>query len=187
MDFKQLDALFSSFSRGCNDEIYSEFIKVTFELVDKLILIFRKYDAVLRKTRDELAIAVGNSNAKEIVAEFMAVMDPLKELVLQQDASVIPKIQELRPFTSMDLEKDFAQLSPRTQQALWGYLGKLIVLGAKCRQAEQVTAPLQDPKYRERLLKTTMECEREFSQNGHDVSSMEDILKMARQINERMK
>jgi hypothetical protein len=186
MDFKSLDALFSSFSRGCNDEIYSEFIKVTFDFIDSLILIFRKYDAQLRDARNDLAKAVGNNNAKEVVHAFMEVMDPVKELVLTKDIKMLPVFKKIPAFEKIDIEADFKLLRPNTQNAIWNFLGKLIVLGNKAKKAEQVTAPLQDAQFREKLLRTTMQCEQEFTANGNEISSMDDIRKMAEQINQRM-
>lgn len=187
MDMKQLDALFSSLTRGCNDEIYSEFIRVMFEFVDKLILVFRKYDAQLRQARNTIGAAVGNANAREVVESFMVVAAPVKHLVAEQNPDALVILAELPAFQGMDIQSDYNKLTPRTQQALWSYLGKLIVLGDRCQRLATVAGPLQDPQFREKLLRTTMECEKEFADDGKEVSSMEDIMKLARTVNERMK
>lgn len=186
MDMKQLDSLFSSFSRGCNDEVYANFVKVLFELIDRLILIFRKYDTPLRKARNDLALAVGNGNSKEVVGVVMGVLDPLKELVLERNPLAISKLNGLHFLKDLDLASDWPQLSERTQTVFFQYLGKLITLGCKCHEAEKVLAPLQNDEFRQKLMKATIECEAEFSSGGREVSSMDDIMAIADKINKRI-
>ena len=186
VDMKQLDAMFSSFTRGCNDELYNNFIKVLFEFVDRLIMIFRKYDSLLRSTRDKIALAVGHGSSKEVVHAFMDVADPLKGDILKHDIGALKALGDVELFKGINIAGDWAQISERTQNAIWGYLGKLIVLGAKCLQAEKLLSPLSDDSFRQKLLQTTMECNAEFSKDGKEISSMEDIMAIASKINEKI-
>lgn len=187
MDMKQLDALFSSFTRGCNDEIYNDFTKLLFEFLDALIAVFRKHDSLLRKARDNLAVAVGNCNTKEVVHAFMDVAFDLKVDILNKNIECLKRINEIDLFKDIDIQADFESLSPKTQEAIWKYLGKLVCVGKRALDSEKMFEPLQSSDFRRKILETTIECEKEYAKEGKEITSIQDVMAIAAKINERMK
>ena len=183
----KLDALFSSFTRGCNDEIYNEFTKLMFEFVDVLLAVFRKHDTLLRSARNNLAVAVGNCNTKEIVHGFMDVAQDMKIDILQRNIPGLERIRDVPFFKDIDICSDFAQLSAKTQNAIWNYLGKLIVVGNRAIAQEKMFEPLQSQDFRRKILETTIECEKEYASEGKEISSFQDIMAIAAKINEKIK
>lgn len=182
----QLDALFSSFTDSCNDQLYEEFIKCAIEFIDRLLLVFRKHDSVLRSTRDKIALAVGNGQSKAVVHAFMDVMAPLKEAILKRDPIVIRRLNEIDMFQGVDLASDWSKLSERTQTAFWQYLGKLVVCGNKCTNAELVVGSLSNTDTRRKLLDATLACTNEVLGNGGEVKSLSDAFAVAKQVAARL-
>lgn len=183
----KLDALFSSFTRGCNDEIYNEFTKLLFEFIDVLIAVFRKHDAMLRSARNNLAVAVGNCNTKEVLHGFMDVAQEMKVDILQHNVAGLERIRQVSLFKEIDICSDFALLSPKTQNAIWSYLGKLVVVGNRAITQEKVFEPLQSQDFRRKILETTIECEKEYANEGREISSFQDIMAIAAKINDKIK
>lgn len=181
-----LSAFVSSFSRGCADENYTGFIKLLFEFVDKMMLVFRKYDAKLRDAREKLVTAVGLGHSKEVVHLFMDAVGPHKEVVLRHDESAINLLVGVPVFADIDLLNDWPKLSNNVKSVIWNYLGSLLVAGNKCIQCEQVFAPLQNTEYTKNLLETTMARAAEFEQQGNKLETMEDAMKLAKQIHAKM-
>ena len=186
MDSKSLESMFESFTRGCNDEISNSFVKTLFELIDKLILVFRKHDKLLRDGRNMLATAVANNKTKDVITAFMDALGPCKEKIVLRDPTVIKLLGTTPLLNGIDLAADWSLLSAKTQGVFFGYLGQLVVLGNKCVETWKIFAPLQDGSYKKRLLETTMKCEQEFSAGGGAVTSMDDIMKLAKTINAQM-
>lgn len=187
MDMKSLDSMFQTFARGCTDEMYTPFMKVLFEFVDRLLAVFRKYEPQLSDARQKLVLAVDNGNSSDVVHGFMDATGDFKAEILQHDRKVLKQFKTLPLFESIDIDADWTTLSEKAQNALWSYLGKLVVLGSKCLEAEKVLGPLKDDTFRQKLLQTTVECNEEFSKDGAQISSMQDVMNIASRINAKLR
>jgi hypothetical protein len=189
-ELKQLDSIFSTLQSGMKDELAStsrKFIEIMFQLVDKLIVIFRKHDALLRKIHNDLGVAVGSDNTPAVIKAFMEVMGPQKANIVKCDPAVIMTLQKLSIFRGVDLASDWGKLSEKTRNVLFSYIGHLVVTGSEYMMQQALCAPLTDAGLRRKLIEATVSCEREFTDAGNDVNADGAYLKLAELVNSRLK
>jgi hypothetical protein len=116
----------------------------------------------------------------------MDVLNPLKLQIAERDPTALQALNKIEFLRSIDICTDWPNLSEKTQTILWAYLGKLVVVGNRALQTEQTLAPLQDDAFRKKILESTIKCEEQFRASGKEITSVEDIMAIAKKVNDEI-
>lgn len=188
---KTFSKFIKTFTDATQDENSTIFMTQLLEFVERLRMVFRKYDTQLTQAHTYLSLALGNGNAPDLIQTFVESVGPYKHAIATEDESQIDEIAKLPlvALLNIDLKDDWSKLSARTKKVIWQYLQQLLCTAYKCANLSKAFSVLRDKKTLDNLLHSASQMNEQFVKDfGHeiDTNNKADIDELARRLQVEM-